>query len=288
MTPMLQELDDYYRRRGIHPQGFRCCCRDACASTTNRFTEAKSAFVGTRYEDRSAGCCLLFLGLDPGEGEEWSEPEQRTPEAIQQKIESDRPGDNQHWWGTLRFALRILSIFDDKLNKLYEDLESDYGDCRLSHKRFLNRKQTEFQLLVTPSFAHANAVRCSVNAKNKKQASPILYANCQKYLCEELEILRPDIIVTQGDDAKEGLRRCAQEIAPHANCKSGCQPNCSERCKLVLLGGRKVLWICTYHPSQGAGLFVKEGGPSWNCYAGAAKAFMNQTPRESDQDAHSS
>jgi hypothetical protein len=114
MTPMLHVLDAYYRKRGIHSMDFRCCCLPACSSTAEQFTEAKSAFVGTRYED--ANCRLLFLALDPGEGEKsWRANEQRTPEAIRKKIESDAPqARDVHWWGTLRFAARILSSFDSE------------------------------------------------------------------------------------------------------------------------------------------------------------------------------
>src|SRR6266478_6236362 len=110
MTSMLEDLTNYYRKRGILSTEFRCCCRDTCRLGIPVFTEARSAFVGTRYETRAIGLRLLFLGLDPGGGkDDWPADEQRTPEAIRLKIESDGPGDKQHWWGTLRFALRILS-----------------------------------------------------------------------------------------------------------------------------------------------------------------------------------
>ena len=64
MTPMLDELDNYYRQSGIHPEQFQCCCQWKCKSEVPAgrwFTEAKSAFVGTRYED-GIRPRLLFLG----------------------------------------------------------------------------------------------------------------------------------------------------------------------------------------------------------------------------------
>lgn len=283
MTPMLGELDNYYRNRGIHSMDFRCCCQGACSSAVKpegQFTEAKSAFIGTRYEDGSAGCRLLFLGSDPGAGKKaWPKPEQRTPEAIRKKVQTDPPSGRPHWWGTLRFALRILSSFDHRLEDLRNELNKvDSGDCRLwMASKFLNqqRRREEFQTLVTPSFAQANAARCSVNAKGSREADKILYANCHKYLCGEIEVLTPDVIVTQGKKATEALQFL--EIVNGSNCQGGCRPNCSERCKIARLSNRKVLWIRTYHPAafrKGGRPFDIEGGTSWNCYAAAAYEFM--------------
>jgi hypothetical protein len=273
VTTMLDELDNYYRKRDILSTDFKCCSRDVCVHEVPVFTEARSAFVGTRYQNETAGCRLLFLGLDPGDGKEWPCTEDRTPEAIRRKIERDPPGKNQHWWGTLRFALRLLGTFDP-MRPLWHELDS--GDCRTWGTALLKQEERRFRDLVTPSFAHANAVRCSVNARRNAQAGEILYANCHKYLRGELEVLKPDVIVSQGDRAKSGLRNCIRDIASGSNCQGGCKPKCSDRCRIICLGNRKVLWIQTYHPSQQSGLFGKEGGTSWNCYAAAADAFMRQ------------
>lgn len=285
MTPMLDVLNNYYHKQGIHPMYFRCCSREVCAYDVPVFTEAKSTFVGTRYEDGSGGCRLLFLGLDAGEGKEWPCREQRTPEAIRGKIESDPPGENPHWWGTLRFALRILSRFDRGLGELWNELDLSHGDCRKWGTTLLRQKKTAFLKLVTPSFAHVNAARCSVNAEGNKQAKEVLYLNCHRYLCGEIQALAPDVIVTQGDRAKDGLLCCVQGIENGSKCQDECnQPPCkpcNKVCKVVRLGNRKVLWISTYHPAQQAGLFKKEGGPSWNCYAAAAVEFIKRGCSES-------
>jgi hypothetical protein len=50
MTPMLAELDNYYRQMGIHSMKFRCCRQNACEFATppgGVFTDAKPAYVGT-------------------------------------------------------------------------------------------------------------------------------------------------------------------------------------------------------------------------------------------------
>jgi len=278
MMPTPDVLDAFYRKRGIHSMDFQCRCRSACASTTTRpFTEAKSAFVGSHYDDGK--CRLLFLGLDPGEGEQsWPAKEQRTPEAIRKKIEGDAPrAGDVHWWGTLRFAARILSSFDSEICKLYE---LGPEDCRSWRADFLNPNREKFRTIVTPSFAHANAVRCSVNAKSRRKANKILYANCRKYLCGEIEALRPDVIVTQGEEAREGLVPYISGVGGRSKCRGGCNPTCGERCRIGFLGEREILWIHTHHPTrcprrgESKRPFEAEGGTSWSCYAAAVEAFM--------------
>jgi hypothetical protein len=290
MTPMLDALDDYYRKMGIHSMDFRCCRQGECKSEVPAgrwFTEAKSAFVGKRYED-GIRPRLLFLGSDPGEGKSWQCSEQRSPAAIRKKVECDVPsatGITEHWWGTLRFALRILSGFDAKILDLWNENQKDSPDCRLWGPKVLNRQPMAFRDLVTPCLAHANAVRCSVNAKRNEEADDILFKNCRQYLCGEMEVLEPDIIVTQSGKAKEALDPCVRVIrnGSECQCQGECKPplgtrSCSETCKVVRLGNREALWIHTYHPSYRKRLFMKEGGPSWNCYAAAAERFMSPPP----------
>jgi hypothetical protein len=294
---MLDELDLYYRKSGIHSETFRCCCQISCKSAVppnGTFTEAKSAYVGPGYEN-GVRPRLLFIGLDPGEGREWPNEQQRTPAAIQKKILSDPPGDKQHWWGTLRFALRILSAIDPEIRQFWNELANlQSEDCRAWTPSLLKLKQREFRDLLTPRFAHANVVRSSVGAKNSQQANEILYENCHKYLCGEIEVLKPDVIVTQGDDAKlavegresrparkgakarPGLDGCFKGLRNGSSCQGACDPNCGSRCKVVRIAGRELIWIQTYHPAQGAGLFNKEGGNCWNCYAAAVEAFINR------------
>lgn len=287
MTPMLDELDAYYRGRGIHSMEFRCSCRGNCASKVPAegwFTEAKSTFVGTHYEDATAR--LLFLASDPGEGREWPCGEQRSPAAIRKKIESDPPGDNPHWWGTLRLALRILSGFDSGICQLWNGIQEqvDSKDCRTWGPSLLKQWGTDFQKRVIPCFAQSNATRCSVNALLNREADDALYSNCQQYLSGEIKVLKPSIIVTQSDRARAALTSCVEVIGngSECQCQGGCKPprgkrSCTETCKIVRLSnGDKALWIETYHPGQGAGLFAKEGGVSWNCYTAAAASFMKQ------------
>ena len=177
---MLTRLDDYYRACGIHSTDLQCQCRNGCESTAapGPFTEAKSAFVGENYE--KAPLRLVFLGLDPGEGSEWRDASQRTPEAIRRKVQCDPPGKNPHWRGTLLLAQRLLSTCDPAIKELLRDL-----DCRTD-----GEKRGRLHNTIVPMFAHANAVRCSVGKAGNKQGSSKLYSNCQQYLRGEMEVLR--------------------------------------------------------------------------------------------------
>ena len=174
MARILQELDLYYRKRGIHSMEFWCGCRDACASAVppgGTFTEARSAFVGTFYKDGMRPR-LLFLGLDPGEGKGWPCRKQRSPAAIQARIEADPPGQNPHWWGTLRLALRILSSFDSRMRLLQKELQSRMGleDCRLWSTEVLKSRLTEFRTLETLRRA-VNSMRTATSIFAKRSES---------------------------------------------------------------------------------------------------------------------
>lgn len=276
-----------------------------------RFTEARSAYVGNLYCDNAPGFRLLFLSLDPG-GDDISDnttaalfpadfpgfrpgpdtASQRTPEAVQKRVMEDAKKDGvkkswTHWHGTHRLAAHILreaSPSDsciDVCSKVCTMLDQD------------DPKASQQLAEVTPYFANANVVKCSIGRLRNAQAPPGMYRTCRDYLRSELAILKPDIVVTQGQDAEDALRRCVLELDGISACGGRCNPKCSDRCKLVLLCGRRALWIQTYHPAgripKGAKQrpFDTEGGPSWNCYTAAAKAFVNGSPPESDKGVHS-
>jgi hypothetical protein len=175
-----------------------------------------------------------------------------------------------------------MSGFDEGIRVLLERLRREVGDdCRRWGSSALDRHEQEFLHSVIPAIAHVNAARCSVNARRNAQAAGELYKNCRCYLADELAVLNPDVVVTQGAPAKDALRASTMPISNWAACQEGCalpKPrairDCHGRSHVVRLGGRRTLWIETYHPNQGQGLFSKEGGPSWDCYAAAMRSFV--------------
>jgi hypothetical protein len=133
---------------------------------------------------------------------------------------------------------------------------------------------------VVHHFAHATVVKCSIGMLDSAQAPNGMYRKCWNYLKGELPALSPDIVVTQGDKAADALQRCVLELGSISACRGECDPKCSDRCKEVLLCGRRVLWIRTFHPARRprsktvSRPFDIEGGTCWACYTAAAAKFM--------------
>jgi hypothetical protein len=269
-----------------------------------QFTEARSAYVGRHYGDCASDCRLLFLSLDPGSDDIIEEtialpsvspglhrgPDttlRRTPERVQEcvaaglkkDVESHNPQFRTwtHWYGTHRlgaYLLRESAVGDAR--ELCGSVCAKMHDCRATDNSVL-RELAE----TVHYFAHANVVKCSIGMLNNRQAPDGMYRSCKGYLYDELPVMEPDIIVTQGTAAADELQLCVKEMVDASECRGGCEPKCSDRCKGVILHGKKILWIRTYqpaappHPGTRGRPFDIEGGACWGCYAGAASSFMD-------------
>ena len=190
---MLRTLENYYRSKGILSTEFKCPHRAECVSGCKNFTEAKSTFVGEYYEKAETTGLprLLFLSLDPGTAKgkntDYVSSQSRLPEQVRQQEKARGPWQlksGTHWHQTHELAACMLKAFNPKL------------ECALCAHNYLGANQY---------FAHVNSVKCCVNKEHRKKAAKILYENCRIYLREEIEILSPDIIVSQGKDAKKGI-----------------------------------------------------------------------------------
>ncbi len=212
---MITELQAYYQKNGILATDFSCKHKDACSKDCESFTGPKSAFVSVGYEDGLLPRLLprlLFLSLDSGSGDKANE--NRLPLAVRGQVENEdvmgRP-KHKHWYRTHELAWYFLKRFD----------------------RFL--KITEAKSY----FAHANSAKCCMNKPQRKKADKVLFKNCQEFLAKELEILNPEILVTQGNEAKKAISILAshvRDIAPFTS--------------VIKLNGKEVFWLHTYHPNN--------------------------------------
>jgi len=211
---MLNELTNYYQRKGISPLDFRCQHLQICSDGNDRFVKAKGAFVGTEYEKGTLPR-LLFASLDPGSSD--SNPERRTVESVRLQEEHDcdvaKLPKNRHWYRTHELAWILLK-------RIKPDLQ-----IRDSHSYF----------------AHVNSVKCRASNENHQSASPILFRNCQKYIGGEIAILKPAILVTQGEKAREAIQQ-SFKISESLEDKYICSH------VWIFIEGKKVLWFHTYHP----------------------------------------
>ena len=149
---------------------------------------------------------------------------------------------NPHWRETLAMVRSLLQPFIAPENfpkpvRYHEDLKK-------------NKDKEEVQKL----FVHVRTAKCCSNADGKRQEPGLVYTNCGPYFSEELRILEPDVIVTQGNnvhwaaethafdgDAKttptEVVESIDHSIAHIVNLKHD--------------SDWKVYWLRTYHPCYG-------------------------------------
>jgi hypothetical protein len=215
---ILQSLKEYYHDAGISATNFRCEHLEDCKRDYTSFTEAREAYVGTKYEEGKVPR-LLFLSLDSGAGE--TKPEDRTMEACRHWEENccevDKLPKNLHWYRTHELAYILMKRFDS------------------------NVELTKIQ----PYFAHTNSAKCCMNKEGRKMANWQMFKNCQRYIAGELSCLEPDILVTQGDMAKEAV-----EVAFQSEVK-GDQKHCGY--SVTTIKNKPVFWIHTYHPRHFGG-----------------------------------
>lgn len=209
---MIRALREYYRRKGITADGFACPHEPECTEVAgDDFVTADEPGIGAEYLARTLPRLAVVL-LDPGRMEKGTPTNTRSAPA---DVEGWHKA--QHWYQTHELASWLLSVFEPDL---------------------------------TPSeaamyFAHLRAVRCCENRPGGGQARSVLYVNCQPYLRKELEIVAPDIIVTQGDDARSSVKKSFDDQEITALEEGGVS-----YWHLPLGANNKALWFHTYHPGH--------------------------------------
>lgn len=179
---LVEQLDAYYRERGIHPLDFGCASRSDCAAGCDDFTEARASLVGLGY-GKPIG--LVVVSLDPGRG--WPKSSDRTLEAVRERESPERVAGlprGRHWRETYEIAAAVLSAFG----------------------RSLTPEQA------VSRFAHVNAAKCTHNLPGSRQAPSRLFRNCRPHMVGELAVLAPDVVVTQGKAAARAIDPLAQIV----------------------------------------------------------------------------
>lgn len=240
---MLIELHDYYTSQGIHPLNFQCRHFQECSADCDTFTEAKMAYVGSEYE-KGTQPRVLFLSLDSGSGE--MDPQRRVVEMVRQEEEYNYNEDvvarlpkNRHWDITHKMAWVLLHPFQP--------------DLTIASAK--------------PYWAHTNSAKCCQNNPKRGQAHPRLFRNCRSYVLGELEVLQPEILVTQGTKAKEVI-----ESLPRISFDM--MLGYEDEVWVVHIKGRPVLCITTMHPT--ARDFGKQQMARWKPYVKIAERFITQ------------
>ena len=241
MAAMFDELVSFYARSGILSTSFFCRHLKSCQGSCSSFTEAKSAYVGPEYEKGTLPR-LLFLSLDSGSADR--DPERRTPEAVRLHEVACDVGElhqGKHWFRTHELASVLLKQFEPSLTP-----EN-----------------------VSPHFSHANSAKCCMNKAHRSLADDRLFHNCRDYLPGELEILNPDILVTQGAWANIAV----EQLLGVRNVFEAEDPDC--RCAVLdIRQGSPSIWIHTHHPTA-FGLFNNQRRKYWRQYAAWVGEFVS-------------
>lgn len=185
---MLEKLDRYYQSQGIPALEFKCKFIEDCKRVCKgQMVSVPESYVGAEYE---AGALprLLFVSSDTNDPK-WlkDDPKMGTLSENRKIMWRDRSEPwfqkpKGHWHQTLELAQALLA---------------PYAKERLG-------KVIEFNDLVG-YIANVRSTRCKDISIGTKEGSPRMFEKCIGFLNGELELLHPDIIVTQGKRASNAL-----------------------------------------------------------------------------------
>jgi hypothetical protein len=238
---MIDQLEEFYTKNGISSVHFVCKHRDDCENLDRgNFTGPKAALVGRHYGSGRVPK-LLFVSLDSGSGE--TNPDLRTLQEVRKWQEEecvvDKLEKHKHWYRTLELAASILSTFDNSIT-----IEN-------SHQYL----------------AHTNSAKCCVNSAGRAMAPWKLFNNCREYLKGEIEILNPDILISQGKPARVGIMNSFES---HIH---GDQNHCGHA--IIEFEGRKIPWLHTYHPRYFGG-FNRQRRDCYKVWGALASDLLNR------------
>lgn len=251
---MLKELEEYYIKMGIAAERFECRLAASCRSVCTDFVTAREAFVGSEYEKGTLPR-VLFVSLDASSDHPGRQPAQRTLAHMrfwEENGKSDPDGcdpeslhKGRHWYWTHKLAHDILNPV--ALARLGRPLQ-----FRHIHKYF----------------AHTNSAKCKDAARRSGQGPDLMFDNCRAFLPKEIQLLRPEVVVTQG---KWG--RLAVEGAFNVVTRSQHPKHPRYSYELLDIDGRTVLKFSTYHQNN-YGEFNREKTEAYPWYREVAHRFF--------------
>jgi hypothetical protein len=248
-------LNEFYKNQGIHPKDFRCPHQYICRSNAyGKMTETRMSMVGSQYGIYYPR--IVVVSLDPPSdlNGEFTRPDQRTTEGVTALGESRnfsiyRP--NPHWAMTQIIVKDLLSIWGYKAQANVAVVAESYAGGRPIEN-------------VTPFFVHVNAAKCSMNNPAGGQAPQIVFENCSNsYLLQELTILEPQILISQGKITNNILARIFR--------KGQLEESDLPKVEVVTLGQKKVCWLPMHHPSRQ----IKKIRDEWPFYEKAMQKWAH-------------
>ncbi len=262
MNETQKRLNQYYECSGIAPvdsdlcfedrfEAFgcskKCECRAACRQKkkdADFSPPTDGVCVSRYYEDRDFHGYsiprILVLSLSP------PQPKRNVkPDCPQGHL-------NPHWRETLGIVRSILHPFIGE-------------ECFPEPVRYWDER--EKLAVIHDLFVHVRAAKCCSNANGKRQEPPRVYENCREYLSKELQILKPDVIITQGKYAHGVAVENAFQMVNRVSDIDGIDPqrNVANIAHLRLDrdaqagDDHSVFWLKSYHPSYYGGFYHQAG-----------------------------
>ena len=246
---MIEELGQYYKDERIEPvnstgdleemfNSFGCpkkdCCKKICKNNYGdedgfKFgVSTESPPISTHYIDRSYKgrriLRIVVVSLSP-------------PMPYD---EEDKGSDKlkQHWRETLALVRSLL--------KPYFDLEP---------ARYI---ESENAKIIEQLFVHLRTSKCCSNANGSSEEHYKVYQNCGPYLKKEVSILRPDVVVTQGNNTNWQAGEHVFSENPEVSKVRGVSCSCAYIASLKECG-QIVYWMRMYHP-RGPGYYYPQTG----------------------------
>ena len=210
---------DYERKRSGGDRGtkFRFSPRTEKAIVSQYYSEKK-------YKDHRIPR-IVVVSLSASEPMLKPEQEEGKPFYLPRK---------SHWRGTTTTVRSLLDPFIEL--KPAEDEES--------------------LRIIVELFFHVRTAKCFSNADGKGQEPAQLYKNCGGYLGEEVSILEPDVVVTQGgaahDKSKKYVFEKNAERTPKREVEGIADADSIARIVHLKEDNRRVYWLRSYFPGSRA------------------------------------
>jgi hypothetical protein len=263
---MLDKLRNHYDCLGIGAERFACRHERSCRSVCADMVTPREAFVGSLYE---AGLLprLLFVSLDAANDHPGREPSKRTlaymryweenGKTLPEGCQPERLHKGRHWYETHRLAYEMLNPIAINLR----GMPLQFGAI---HKYF----------------AHTNSAKCKDAARSTNQGNNLMFDNCRGFIREEVELLQPDVIVTQGKWARIAIDESFQAVRePRAH-----PQHPQYLCEFVGVRNRVVLKISTFHQNNRRGEFHREKKSAYCWYCEVAREFFSARAQRTNPD----
>ena len=244
MNKIQRKLNQYYEDVGIAPitdipvtsgnldaifAAFRCpnkdSCRDACQEApqgnVHFLARTEGVTVSPYYKKRK------YIGY-------------RIPRIVVVSLSAPEPDFsspprwNPHWRGTTTTVRSLLRAF-----------------IELAPAGGIEDESTR---IIEQLFVHVRTAKCCSSAGGTNQESDIVYQNCGPYLRKELRILKPDVVVTQGNNAHDQAKQHVFDEIVQQTAVRPVQgipnPITNSIARIVSLKGdnRRVYWLRSYFP----------------------------------------